>query len=342
MTGFGLPDAVAAVALACLAIYAVSGGADFGAGLWDRLASGPRKAAQRHLIEHALAPIWETNHVWLIFVVVLLFSAFPAAFAVIGVALTVPITLALVGIVLRGAAFVFRQYGGGGEADARRWGRVFGASSLLAPFFLGTTLAAISGGRIRIAAGHVTAAPASAWWGAFPIAVGLFVLALFAYLAAVYLAVEAEDPPLRDDFRRRALAAGGTAGVLSIAVRLTATDEATRLASALFGAAWSTAAEVTVALLAIAALVALATRRVHLARALAIAQVAAVVVGWGVAQHPFVIAPDLTLAAAAAPPVTLRVVLGASAAGALLLVPALIWLFRVFKASPARTSATKS
>src|SRR3712207_596683 len=117
-----LVDAVAALALAALCLYAVTGGADFGAGLWDRLAGGPRKAAQRALIERALAPIWETNHVWLIFVVVIAFSAFPAGFAAIGVALGVPLSLALIGIVLRGAAFVFRQYGHGSPADARRWG----------------------------------------------------------------------------------------------------------------------------------------------------------------------------------------------------------------------------
>ena len=208
-----LPAVVAAIALGALALYAVTGGADFGAGLWDRLAFGPRKNEQRAVIEHALAPIWETNHVWLIFVVVVLFSAFPQGFAAVGIALNVPLTLALVGIVLRGAAFVFRQYGQGTAAGARRWGRIFGAGSMMGPFFLGLSLAAVSGGQIRVAADGSVAAPAQAWWGLFPVAVGLFVVALFAFVAAVYLCVEADEAPVRDDFRRRALIgrrAGGT------------------------------------------------------------------------------------------------------------------------------------
>jgi cytochrome d ubiquinol oxidase subunit II len=326
----GLVDAVAGVALLALVLYAVTGGADFGAGLWDRLASGPRKAAQRQLIEHALAPIWETNHVWLIFVVVVLFSAFPVGFAAIGVGLYAPLSLALVGIVLRGAAFVFRQYGQGSEADARRWGRVFGAASVLAPFFLGTSLAAVSAGELRVGAAGVSA-PLSAWLGLYPLAVGLFVVALFGYLAAIYLTVEARDVDLRNDFRRRALGAGVLCGLLSLLVRASASWQGARLSAALFGSSWSLAAQLAVAALALATLGALVGRRYRLARALAVAQVAAVVVGWGVAQHPYLIAPDLTLHAAASPAATLKVVLGAIALGAVLLVPALYWLLHVFK-----------
>jgi cytochrome d ubiquinol oxidase subunit II len=325
---------VAAVALAALALYAVTGGADFGAGLWDRFASGPRKAEQRAVIEHALAPIWETNHVWLIFVVVLLFSAFPAAFAAIGTALTVPLSLALIGIVLRGAAFVFRHYGQGTPAENRRWGRIFGGASLIGPFFLGTALAAVSGGQIRVAPGGQITAPAQAWWGLFPVAVGLFVVALFAFVAAVYLCVEADAQPLRDDFRRRAIGAGLLAGGLSMLVRIAAGAENSRFSRALFASPWSTGAQVLVAVLALTALAALFARRFHLARAATIAQIVAVVIGWGAAQHPFVVAPDLTLLATAAPAATLVVILCACAAGALVLIPALAWLFHVFKQSP--------
>jgi cytochrome d ubiquinol oxidase subunit II len=327
----GIADLVAAIALGALVLYAVTGGADFGAGLWDRLASGPRKAEQRQLIEHALAPIWETNHVWLIFVVVLLFSAFPPAFAAIGTALAVPLSLALVGIVLRGAAFVFRQYGRGTVAAATRWGRVFGIGSLLAPLFLGTCLAAVSGGHIQVTPdGHVFA-PAVAWCGFFPLSVGFFVLSLFAFLAAVYLATEAESRELRDDFRRRALSAGVVAGLLSLVVRASARRETARFSEALFASPWSTIAEVTVALLGLGALTALFFRRFRLARPLAIAQVAAVVLGWGVAHHPYLIAPDLKLQDAAAPAAVLQVILVAVGFGALILIPSLYWLFRVFK-----------
>lgn len=332
---------VAAVALFALVLYAVTGGADFGAGVWDRLAAGPRKAAQRRLIEQALAPIWETNHVWLIFVVVLLFSGFPAGFSAIGVALYAPLSLALLGIVLRGAAFVFRQYGQGGEADARRWGRVFGGASVIAPFFLGTSLAAICGGRISVA-GDVVVAPLASWLGLFPAAVGLFVLALFAYLAAVYLAVEAEDELLKGDFRRRALMAGLVAGGLSLLVRVSAAGEGARLGPALFGSPYALALQAAVAALALAALAALWFRRFRLARVLAVLQVAAVVVGWGVAQYPYLIAPQLTLQATAAPAATLKVVLGATAFGTALLVPALYWLLLVFKLREPRPQPTPS
>jgi cytochrome d ubiquinol oxidase subunit II len=177
----------------------------------------------------------------------------------------------------------------------------------------------------------VVTAPVAAWWGGFPIAVGLFVLALFAFVAAVYLCVEAESQPLRDDFRRRAIGAGLTAGGLSLLVRLTAARENARFAEALFASPWSSAAQLLVAALAITALLALWARRFRLARVLAVAQVVTVVVGWGAAQHPFVVAPDLTLLATAAPAATLVVILLACAAGALVLIPALLWLFRVFK-----------
>ncbi len=337
---FGWPDLVAGLALVALAIYAVTGGADFGAGLWDRVATGPRKEAQRHLIETALSPIWETNHVWLIFVLVLLFSGFPAAFAAVGVALPVPLSLALLGIVLRGAAFVFRQYGQGGAADARRWGRIFGIASLVAPFFLGVSLAAVTGGQVRVSPDGDVTAPTSAWWGVYPIAVGLFVVALHAWLAAVYLAAEAASTPevgsgaLADDFRRRAIGAGLVAGALSLVVRLSAERESPRFANALFAASWSTALQMVVAVVALAALAALWLRRHRLARALAVIHVGTVVLGWGVAQHPYAIAPDLTLRAAAAPEPTLQVVFGASVLGTLVLIPALLWLFRIFKSNP--------
>ena len=131
---------LAVAILGGLAVYAISGGADFGGGVWDLLARGPRAAEQRRLIERALAPVWEANHVWLIFVVVVLFSAFPPAFAALGIRFHWPLTAALVGIVLRGSAFMFRSYGG-----APAWGRVFAVASAATPFFLGVVLAAISG-----------------------------------------------------------------------------------------------------------------------------------------------------------------------------------------------------
>ena len=201
--------------LAALVLYALLGGADFGGGIWDLLAWGPRKREQRALIEHAIGPIWEANHVWLILVVVVLFTAFPAAFAAVSIALFVPLVLLLLGIVLRGAAFTFRTYDRPDDRVQARWGAIFSGSSVLAPLVLGVVVGALASGRLRVAA---DGAEPFAWVAPFPLAVGLFAAALFAFLAATYLAVEAAGP-LREDFRRRALGAGVAVFLCALALR---------------------------------------------------------------------------------------------------------------------------
>lgn len=296
---------LAAAMLGGLALYAITAGADFGGGVWDLVARGPRAAEQRRLIERALAPVWEANHVWLIFVVVVLFSAFPPAFAALGIRFHAPLVAALIGIVLRGSAFVFRSYGG-----APAWGRVFAVASAATPFFLGLVLAGITvdGGE---------------WLGFFPLAVGALAVAIAAYLAAVYLTAETRDPILRADFRRRA--AGSWIAVAALAaLALVAAPEgfAGRLHPAFVA--------VTMALAA-AALVSLLRGRVRIARALAAGQVTAIVIGWGAIQHPVLIAPDLTIDSAAAPAATLRLLVPTLAVGGLLVLPSLYWLMRVFK-----------
>jgi len=221
------PEDLAGLAIAAsLIAYALSGGADFGGGVWDLLARGPRAARQRRLIAHSIGPIWEANHIWLILAIVVLFTAFPPAFARIATVLHVPLLLMLLGIVARGAAFSFRSYGDpAGEAAAGSWGRLFAAASLATPLLLGTIVGAIAAGRARPPA--TGAAYLTTWIGPFPLAAGAFTLVLFAFLAAVYLAHDArhaaddgedaggEDArgaaELRDDFRRRALAAGAVA-----------------------------------------------------------------------------------------------------------------------------------
>ena len=145
---------VAALAVTALIAYAVLGGADFGGGIWDLFASGPRRDQQRDAIAHAMGPVWEANHVWLIFVIVIIFSAFPAAYERLSIALFAPFHLVLLGIILRGAAFVFRAYspqsarGAGAGPSARRWGAVFGIASLITPILLGMCLGAVSAGEI--------------------------------------------------------------------------------------------------------------------------------------------------------------------------------------------------
>jgi cytochrome d ubiquinol oxidase subunit II len=328
-----LVDLAAALMLAALVVYALTAGADFGGGVWDLLARGPRAGAQRKAIEHALAPVWEANHVWLIFVVVLLFTCFPAAFAAAGIALHVPLGFFLLGIVLRGSAFVFRHYGDAGAAAERTWGRVFAVASLVSPIALGMTVGAITSGEVRV---HLPdALPTSGyfagWTGLFPATVGLFALLLFAFLAAVYLCVEADDDALREDFRRRALTTGLLLAPAALATALAVGPEAVAFRRALTASAWTWPVQLGTAGAALGALAALWRRRYRWARVLAAAQVSLILIGWGLAQRPYLIAPDVTLDAVAAPTVTLALALAIVGGGSLLLVPSLLFLFRVFK-----------
>jgi cytochrome d ubiquinol oxidase subunit II len=198
-----------AVILAALVIYALSGGADHGGGMWDLLASGPRARRQRAAIEHEIGPIWEANHVWLILVVVVLFTAFPPAFATTMTALHIPMTAVLIGIVLRGSTFVFRKYDAQDDTIHRRWSTLFGAASFFTPFLLGMCLGALGSGEIRVVEGRLTSGFFAGWIRPFAVACGLFALGLFAFLAATYLTVGVEDESdLQEDFRTRALAAG--------------------------------------------------------------------------------------------------------------------------------------
>jgi len=323
---------LAGALLLSLTLYALGGGADFGGGVWDLLARGPRARQQRELIAHAIGPIWEANHVWLILVLVLLFVCFPTAFAAILTALHVPLTLLLLGVVLRGSAFTFRSYDDESDAVQRRWGRTFAVASLVSPLMLGTCVGALASGALRMSDGRPAAGFFGSWLAPFPLAVGAFTLALFAFLAAVYLTLEADDPELREDFRRRGLAAGVVAGVLAFACLALAERGAPLVYRGLVGRSWSPVFHLVTAAAAVGALAALWKRRFAVARSCAAFQVSLVLWGWGLAQFPFVLPPDLTFAAAAAPPDVLRLVLLALAAGAAVLFPSLAYLFRVFKA----------
>jgi len=315
-----LPDTLAGVILAALTAYVLLGGADFGGGVWDLLASGPRKARQRDLIAHAIGPVWEANHVWLILAIVLLFTCFPRAFATMAVGLHVPLTLMLIGIVLRGSAFVFQSYGGGG-------GRVFATASLVTPVLLGICVGAVASGTVwfGVRDGTFVTSFIRSWFTPFGFAVGIFTLACFAFLAAVYLTLEAKDTELQEDFRLRAIAAGAAVfamAVLGLAVfpQAPPVDEGV---VALTGAA------------ALAAFWSLWRRRYKRARIAAAAQVTLIVWGWGIAQYPSLLPPDLTIAGAAAPRVTLELALIAVVAGAIVLFPSLYYLMRVFKGNRA-------
>jgi cytochrome d ubiquinol oxidase subunit II len=331
-----LADLAAGLALVALIAYAVLAGADFGGGIWDALARGPRRDRQRDAIAHAMGPVWEANHVWLIFVVVLLFTCFPSAYAALSRALFTPFHLVLLGIILRGAAFVFRAYSpqsirrpGAPGRQARRWGAVFGSASVITPVLLGMCLGAVSAGGVRIAGQTVAFDGPAPWLRPLSLAMGGFALAVCAYLAAVYLANET-DGELRADFRRRALWAGTAVVAMSVLVLPLLRAQAPHLWHGLLSVrAWP-----VVALGVAAALLsgwALWRNRPRLARTATIAQTACLLAGWGIAQHPYLIYPDVTVHAAAAGEATLRFILWSTPFGMALLIPSLWWLFRVFK-----------
>lgn len=336
-------DALAILLLSALVLYAVLAGADFGGGVWDLFASGPRSRAQRDAIDRAIAPVWEANHVWLIFAVVILFSAFPPAFSALTTALHVPLTLMLLGIVARGSAYVFRKYGAKDDVSHARWSRVFSIASLLTPLLLGAIIATVCAGELRIVDGmpiqalsneSVSGAYLFAWLTPLSLCVGLFTLSLFAYTAAVFLAAEVTEPELSDDFRIRGLIAGVTTGGLALATALISGPMTPAFSARLFGSWWSLPLQIATAIAALTALRSLFARKHRLARVAVVLQVSLVVVGWGGAQYPYLIAPDVTVHNAATSDALLRVLAPVFWGGTLLLTPALYWLFVVFKAAP--------
>ncbi|HEX5966807.1 MAG TPA: cytochrome d ubiquinol oxidase subunit II [Pyrinomonadaceae bacterium] len=326
-----LETIIAGVMVASLVLYALLGGADYGGGVWDLFAFGRRAREQRELIAHAIGPVWEANHVWLILVVVILFTAFPTAFAVIATALHIPITLLLIGIVLRGTAFTFRTYDVQRDEVQRRWSLIFSIASIITPVLLGTILGAIASGNIRVENGVVTTGFIKPWLALFPLAVGFFALALFAFLAAVYLTVEAEDHSLQEDFRLRALVAGVAVGVLALIVFVLAKTGAPTVRAGISRSWWALALHFLTAIFAMGAFFTLWIRRYLVARVCAAGQVTLILLGWAFSQFPYLVEPDISISSAAAPQITLRLLLGALIAGALLLFPSYYYLFRIFK-----------
>jgi cytochrome d ubiquinol oxidase subunit II len=304
---------VGAILLASVTLYAILGGADFGGGLWDLLAGGDRRgSAPRQHIDATITPVWEANHVWLVFDLVIFWTAFPRAFAAVMNTLALPLWLALLGIVLRGAGFAFRK-------ESRRLGlqRLFGAifafSSLVAPFFMGTVIGAIATGKVPPGASQ---ASLSAWTSPMSLLTGFLFVSACGYLAAVYLvgeAVRGGDPAMARYFTWRAWASGIVTGALSLAAlaelhtsdvalydRLTGRALALVVVAAVFGLA-------VVGLLTFGRLSGLV---VTAARVLAALGVAAVVWGWGVAQYPTLLpGTGVTLSNAGAPHATLVAVI---------------------------------
>lgn len=319
------------VLFAALVIYALLGGADYGGGMWDLLAFGPRARRQRLAIEAAIGPVWEANHVWLVLAVVVLFTAFPTAFSAIMVAMFIPITLVLIGVVLRGSVFVFRKYDAQDDAIHRRWSAIFGIASFLTPFLLGAAVGALASGEIRVENGVVTSGFYAGWLSPFALACGLFAQGLFAFLAATYLTQDtAGDSALQNDFRLRALISGLSLAPAAALVFWIARSHAPVIFSGLTSW-WAPWLLIATSVCAVAALAFLWLRRFRLARLSAAAQVTCIITGWGLAQYPYIIVPDVTYAASAAPEITLRLVTTALAVGTPVLIPVLVYLFWIFK-----------
>ena len=328
---------VALIALSILWLgliaYAVLGGADFGAGIWNLFAVGSQADRQRQLINKALGPVWEANHVWLIFLIVGLFSVFPTAFAVLSVALFVPLSIALIGIVMRGSAFIFRTYAIDTAGPAARWWtRVFSTASLVTPFFLGAAAAAVASGRIEASNGNVQADLGSTWTTPFALTIGAMAISLCASLAAVYLTVEARnshEESLAETYRLRAIIAGAVTAVLGALGLLLSPSEAPILWQGLLTRALPVVIATMIIGLATAA--SLFFRKYSLARMLIILETAFILGSWGLSQYPYIIPPHVTIDNAANDPNVIVVLLISIGIGMLLILPALYYLFSVFK-----------
>jgi cytochrome bd ubiquinol oxidase subunit II len=319
--------AVAAILFVVIAAYALFGGADFGGGIWDLLAgSAERGAAPRELIEESITPVWEANHVWLIFILVLLWTAFPLAFAAIMTALFVPLSLSLLGIVLRGVGFAFRH-----TAQRLRMqqltGATFAASSLITPFFMGTVVGAVATGQVPVhPAGNVLAA----WTSLTAILTGFLFVAACAYISAVFLVLEARQrghQDLRRYFSLRATAAGMLTGALAGATFAELSASAPYVFAGLTGRALPLVAISIAAGIAVLGMLWLRWHHPVVLRATAAVAVATVVWGWGLAQYPYLFPTSLTVAAGSAPTASLVAEMVVAGLAVLLVAPGFALLY---------------
>ena len=321
-----MSTAVAVVLLLAVVTYAVFGGADFGAGFWDLTAGGPERGRHpRRVIEQAVGPVWEANHVWLIFIFVVLWTSFPEAYASITLTLFVPLTLAALGIVLRGAGFAFRK-----AVVTRRFRRTFGAayaaSSVLVPYCMGAIAGGIASGRVP--AGGKAGDPVDSWINPTSIVAGVLGVAVAAYLSAVYLVWDARrmgETDMVTYFRFRAIVGAIAVGVIGVVGLVVVHGDA----SYLFDGLTSTAAPLVVlgAVAGLGALALLARDAARGARVLAIAAVAGLVASWPVAQWPYLLPESLEVSAAAAPSGTLGAVLAAVAFAVVVVLPGFVLLY---------------
>jgi cytochrome bd ubiquinol oxidase subunit II len=321
-----LADSLAGVMWLGVTFYALFGGADFGAGFWDLVAGGAQRGdRQRRLIEHSIGPVWEANHVWLIFILVVMWTCFPGLFGAVSSTLWIPLTLAAIGVIARGSAFAFRK-SVTEQWQRRIFGAGFAASSVITPFFLGAIAGAVASGRVPSGIGRGDAI--TSWWNPVSIVTGILAVAVCAYLAAVYLTADARrsgDESLTVAFRHRALGAGIAAGIVAAVGLAFLHADAPGLAH---GLAHRGLPLVAVSAAAGIICLALLYRRNFLAaRISAAAAVTAVLWAWALAQYPHLLDPGLTISQGAATPSVLRATLISLGVGAALLVPSFTWLY---------------
>ena len=324
------PENLTAAVLAIgLIMYAVFGGADFGGGIWTAFATGPRAREQRESLFQAIGPVWETNHIWLILVVVVLFTGFPPAFAVLFTALLVPLVLALIGINFRGAAFAFRHFGEQTHRHLPATFEVFAASSLLTPFAMGMAVTAVAAGRIEVVDGRVQAGLWSCWITPLTVMGGLISVATCAFLTPVFMTVRTRGA-LQDDFRARGLVAAAVLGALTTIAIPVARADVPEFAERLTRPGALAFVALAVALGG-GSLGLLWTRRYVWAQVAAGGAVAAMLAGFAAALYPDLVLGELTIREAAAPRATLVAFLAAMPIGALILVPSLFLLYWTFR-----------
>jgi cytochrome bd ubiquinol oxidase subunit II len=319
-------DVVLAVLWVGVTAYAVLGGADFGGGFWDLIAGNAERGRRpRALIDKAITPVWEANHTWLIFDLVVLWTAFSEAFAAVMSTLFVPLVLAALGIVLRGSGFAFRHVTKR-LAYQRAFGAAFALSSVMTPFFMGTVVGAIAAGKVTPTSGSGQAW--SSWTGPLSLIVGVLFVATCAYLSAVFLVHEARhdgDASLEGYFRRRAVVAGVVAGVLALAGLPVLRDQARYVFDGLVGDALPLV--ILSAVCGAGALILLVLRRDRFVRGIAVLAMAAIVWAWGVAQYPYLLPKTLTVTQSASSSDTMTALIVVFVVAALVIGPSLGLLF---------------
>ena len=318
---------VAAALFVGVLAYALFGGADFGSGFYDLTAGGAERGAElRTLVDHSIGPVWEANHVWLIYVLVTWWTAFPETFAAAMSTLILPMLFALLGIVLRGASFAFRKYAST-LGQARMFGAVFAISSVITPFFLGAVAGAIASGRIPATGrGDLWAS----WLNPTSVFGGIIAVGTCAFLAGTFLCADARrsgQHDLAEQLRSRTLAVGAVTGIVVFAALIPIERDAPTLADGLLTRAGPL---IVISVLAgIATLLLLGIRRYAVARVPALIAVAAVVTGWGVGQYPWLLVDEVTIADAAGAPATLQALLVAVGLAAVIVLPALGYLYKL-------------